>query len=181
MSKKQIAIVVGHEPCGGAEGEREYNIIVAKHLKKMLEDAGFDIYQHMHTVKPYGLRQTIMANAVKSAQPQNIICVELHYNDVDIPQPHGHQFHYNAAKVLAQTFAKHWKKSFPGSKPRQDAGTYHTPTGDGAGFLRKSPGMACLVEPFFRSNPGEWTFFRNKHKEVAAAYAAAIVEYANRI
>ena len=178
---KQIAIVVGHEPGGGAAGERGYNLSVQSYMDSQLRAAGFDVFCYTHFLKPYGARQTAMAAAVKKAQPQNLICVELHYNDVDTALANGHQFHYNASKGLAVAFAKEWQKTFPGSRARQDKGTLHTPSGDGAGFLIKSPGLAVLVEPFFRSNAVEWTFFRNKHEEVAAAYSRAITNFVKNL
>ncbi len=179
--KKQIALVVGHEPGGGAEGERAYNLIVQKSLKEMLEAEGFDVFAYVHELKSYGARQAAMAAAVNKAQPQNLICVELHYNDVDAEPANGHQFHYNACRGLAVAFASEWQKTFPSSRARQDRGTLHTPTGDGAGFLRKSPGLAVLVEPFFHSNKIEWMFFRNKQKEVAEAYGRAIIQFTKKL
>ena len=178
---KQIAIVVGHEPGGGAAGERAYNLKVQSYIDSQLRAAGFDVFCYTHTLKPYGARQTAMASAVKKAQPQNLICVELHYNDVDTPQANGHQFHYNASKGLAVAFAKEWQKTFPQSRARQDKGTYHTPSGDGAGFLIKSPGLAVLVEPFFHSNPTEWAFYKDKHEAVAAVYSRAITNFVKNL
>jgi N-acetylmuramoyl-L-alanine amidase len=82
---------------------------------------------------------------------------------------------------LARAFADAWQFRFPASKPRQDKGIYHTPTGDGAGFLRKAPGFAILTEPFFHSNPDENRFFADKHMSVAKVYCAAISAFASHL
>ena len=175
--KTQIALIVGHEPGGGAEGERAYNIKVRAHMASVLAFLGLDVLLYDHKIRSYGARQNAMAAAVKAAQPNNKICVELHYNDVDDPQANGHQFHYNAKEPLARCFANEFQRKFPNSRPRQDKGIFHTPKGDGAGFLIKSPGAAVLTEPFFHSNPKENEFFKDRQEEVAVAYCAAIEAY----
>ena len=179
--KKQIALIVGHEPGGGAEGERVYNIAVRGHMVANLAAAGFDVFSYDHVLKSYGARQDAMRRAVMKAQPHNLICVELHYNDVDTPLANGHQFHYNASPGLARAFADAWRFRFPASKPRQDNGIYHTPTGDGSGFLRKAPGLAVLTEPFFHSNPDENKFFAFKQKSVADTYCDAIKAFSSHL
>jgi N-acetylmuramoyl-L-alanine amidase len=177
--KTQIALIVGHEPGGGAEGERLYNIKVRSLMATALVSLGLEVFLYDHKIKSYGARQDAMAAAVRAAQPNNKVCVELHYNDVDDPQANGHQFHYNARESLARCFANAFQSKFPNSRPRQDKGIFHTPRGDGAGFLVKSPGAAVLTEPFFHSNPKENEFFKNHQEEVAMAYCSAIEAFLN--
>lgn len=178
----QIAIIVGHEPGGGATGERTYNKKVAKFMVEILEDAGVEVFYYKHKTRSYNRRQDEMRAAVKAAQPNNFICFELHYDDVSYPSANGHDFFYYSAKgkLLAQCCQKRFSSRFPQSKPRGNptrTGIRERRKGNGAGFLRKAPGIAILAEPFFRSNPQERKFFADKHFEIAQVNCAGIIDF----
>ncbi len=175
----QIAVVLGHEPNGGAKGEREYNKKVAEWVVSRLELMGASVFYYEHKTRSYGKRQDEMRAAVKAAQPNNFVTIELHYDAVSYPQPHGHHFQYRGSKQLAECFRNRWQARFPQSNPRGDrkTGIKYNPKGNGAGFLQKAVGWACLVEPFFRSNPREWEFYKDKHKDVAGCYILAIADF----
>ena len=120
-----------------------------------------------------------MRAAIKSAQPNNFVCVELHYDAVSWSSPNGHHFQYLGSKELATCFAQTWQKRFPQSNPRGDnkKGIKYNPRGNGAGFLRKAPGWAVLTEPFFISNPQEKEFYKDKHKEVGGCFVLSIAKF----
>jgi len=178
LTGKQIAVVVGHEPGGGANGEREYNKVVAKHMRDLLEAQGATVFLYEHKTKAYGQRQNEMAAAVKAKLPKCWATIELHYDDVDSPDANGHHFQYLKTKALAVAIRDEFEKRFPGKKARQDKGIFMNENENGSGFLKKAPGAACLVEPFFRSNPAEWAFFSKLHREVAEAYCVGIANFA---
>lgn len=182
LTGKFIALIPGHEPGGGAEGERDYNIKVANQMKRILEAQGAHVIIYLHTIKAYSKRQDAMAKAIKKLQPKNDICIELHYDAVARKSASGHHFQYYSSKgeVLAQFFRNEWQRMYPQSKThRGSTGIYENKRGNGAGFLHKSPGVAVLTEPFFRSNDAEWDFYKNRHREVAEVYCQAIINYFN--
>ena len=49
---------------------------------------------------------------------------------------------------------------------------------NGAGFLRNARGWACLVEPFFITNPAEKAFFAARHAELAEVYCIGLARFA---
>lgn len=177
LKGKQIAVIVGHQPGGGAAGEREFNKEVAEHMKGILEDLGADVFYYQHKLKSYGARQRAMAAAVKSEQPSSDVCIELHYDAVSYPGPAGHHFQYRGAKKLAEAIRDEFQKAYPDSKPRRDNGIMHNTSDNGSGFLKAAPGWACLTEPFFRSNPEEWEFFKDKQREIAEVYCRGIARF----
>lgn len=179
----EIALIPGHEPGGGAKGEREYNIKVAKLLKAKLDKLGAKVIIYEHALKPYAARQNAMAKAVRKLQPTNKICIELHYDAVSSAGPAGYHYQYFSKKgeILAGCFRDQWKAKYPKREARRDKGIMHNTSKNGSGFLKKAPGVAVLTEPFFRSNPSEWAYFKDKHDEVASLYAAAIEEYCSKV
>ena len=179
LKGKQIGIVVGHEPGGGASGERTYQKIVGKHMVEILEAEGAKVFYYEHKLKSYGARQRAMKVAVKNALPDCWSVIELHYDGYKpSPSASGHHFQYRGAKVLASAIRDEFQKRYPQSKAREDNGIKHNPKGNGAGFLRESPGWACLVEPYFITNPGEKVFFKDKHRDLAEVYCIGLSKFA---
>ena len=177
LTGKQVAIVVGHEPGGGAEGERDYNVRVAQHIGEILKGHDIRAYLYYHSIKAYTARIKEMTSNIKRVNPNNILTVELHYNDVDIPRAEGHEFHYYVNSLLAVSIRDSFQAAFPTSRARHSNGIYRNTDGNGSFFLRSAPGITCLVEPFFHSNPVEWDFFRDREEELAIAYSAGILNY----
>jgi len=172
----EIALVVGHYPHSGAEGEWEWNKKCGEYMQQRLEGLGFKVYLHIHAIRGYGARQDAMREAVKDNLPYCKAVIELHYNDADSEQAHGHEFLYNATPKLAECLQGSFKKSFPESTAR-DGGTKQRSTGDGAGFLIKAPAASCIVEPFFRHNQAEWEQFSEAWQKVGDTYIAGICDY----
>ena len=195
LKGKQIAVIPGHQKrneyskhVGGAPGERAYNLKVAKKMIEILEDAGADVYFHDHLRVPYSMRQNEMKAAVKKAHPKSFVCIELHYDHVSYPSAHGYAYFYvsNNGKILASAIRDEIKLRFPHLTARGDknngvkTGIQKQSSGNGSGFLKKAPGVAVLTEPFFRSNPAEWEFFKDRYDELAEIYCIGIAEYARK-
>jgi len=177
-----FAIMPGHEPGGGAQGERAYNIVVGHHMKEILESYGATVFYYEHRTRSYGRRQDEAASAVKAAYKKHLlkpgvkklgISYELHYDAVSSPSPSGHHFQYLGAKELASFIRDGFQARFPHSQARRDNGIMRNARGNGAGYLRKSPLWAVLTEPFFISNPAEKAFYADKQHEIALIYCAA--------
>ena len=166
----EVAIVIGHEPDGGAEGEREYNKRVAFHMSQMLRAAGAKVFYYEHTLKPYGARQKAMRKALRQSVPNCFIVWELHYDGYNDRSVAGHHFKYRGAKELAEFTQREFANRFPKSRARYDAGLHHCTSGSGAGFLKAATGWAILPEPFFITNDDEAKFFEGKEKEIAEIY-----------
>jgi len=181
LSGRQVAIIPGHEPGGGAPGERAYNKKVAGHQVEILRSLGADVFYYEHSQRSYSARQMEMRYEVKKAQPRNEVCWELHYDHVSYESALGHDFFYYSerGRQLATITEQLFSSRFPNSVPRGDrrTGIRLRRYGNGAGFLRQAPGVAILAEPFFRSNPPSWDFFKNRHEEIASIYASATAQY----
>jgi len=192
MLGKEIAIVIGHERPkkakngqkgwghGGAKGERVYQLKVAKIMKRILEEMGAKVLIYQHRLRAYGARQDAMRAAVKNKLPNCSVCIELHYDGYK-PRPaaSGYHFQYLGAKKLASAIRDRFKAKFPHKRPRGDgrSGIMKNTRKNGAGFLRKSPAWAVLVEPFFITNPAEKSFFSDKHEELAEIYCLGISDF----
>jgi hypothetical protein len=175
-----FALAAGHEPGGGAKGERAWNIRCAKRLARMLVDAGARVYYYEHRRKAYARRQAEFAAAVEREAPVCLAVLELHYDAVETQSVGGHHFQYRGAPELAGAIRDEWQRRFPNSRPRYDDGVRRNLDGNGAGFLKMAPAWACLTEPFFRSNPEEWDFYKGKITEVAEVYACGLADFAKQ-
>jgi N-acetylmuramoyl-L-alanine amidase len=143
-------------------------------MRDTLAEQGYDVYIHYHTVRSYGRRQDEMREAIKSKQPDCAVCVELHYNGYSNPAANGHEFLYRGSKRLAGCFRDEFQKDFSWSTARRDNGLLHQPVGNGAGFLKKAPAWAVIVEPFFESNVRENDYFTTHQTKLADSYCRAI-------
>lgn len=175
----ELVIVIGHEPGGGAVGERTWNKKCAKHMKHILEIYGAKVFIYEHKLKSYGARQDAMAHWVRQNVPNCFIVWELHYDGYK-PKPSaaGHHFKYRGAEKLAVFTQEEFSSRYPQSRPRFSNGIHHATSGNGAGFLRKAPAWALLTEPFFITNPAEKAFFKDRHGEVALVYCVAAARFA---
>jgi N-acetylmuramoyl-L-alanine amidase len=176
MINKEIALVVGHTPHAGAEGEWEWNKVCANAMKAELEAMGAKVYLHMHTIKSYGARQDEMARCVKRELPDCKAVIELHYNAYDEEQANGHEFLYNATPALSEALQKRFSEAYPWSVARS-GGVKQRSSGDGAGFLIKAPAASCITEPFFVTNGKEEEFFRAREERVASIYVQGLCDY----
>ena len=177
LSGKKVFLVVGHEPGGGAEGERDWNIEVAQRLESKLRGRGAFVITYEHKVRAYGQRCDEMRDACLTQMPDADCVILMHYNAYSDPNAHGHEFHYGGVKSLAESIRDAWQEAFPNSKARQDDGILHNTDSNGSLMIRSAPAACCLLEPFFISNPDEKEQFSNAHQEVADVYANGIGHY----
>ena len=177
LKDKNIAIIVGHEPGGGAAGERSYNAALAVIMRDTLRKHGANVYLHQHHTKGYGQRMREMRAAILSKMPHCDACIELHFNSYYKESAHGHEFMFRGSRSLAEAFRDEFQLSFPNSTPRADNGIRHSPTGRGAGFLKQAPAWAVLVEPFFGSNHDESQFFMGRQTCLAETYCRGLNKF----
>ena len=175
----EIAVVIGHEPGGGASGERAWNKKCGAMMKRTLEKHGAKVLLYEHKIRAYGARQDAMRAAVKAALPNCFMVWELHYDGYK-PRPaaSGHHFKYLGAKDLARLTQEEFSNQYPQSRARFSNGLHHCESGNGAGFLKKSPGWAILTEPFFVTNPAEKEFFKNRWGEISEIYCMSAARFA---
>ena len=177
----KLCLWVGHQPGGGAQGERAWNIKLAKTNKAMVEANGGECRVYYHKLAAYGARQDAMrARMLKDIEAgwKADLCLELHYDAVKRESASGYHFQYRGFKQAAIYFRDRFGAAFPNKRRHRDNGILHNVRGNGAGFLKKCPVPAILCEPLFRSSPTEWAFFKDKHEEVATAYLLACADFA---
>lgn len=177
LEGKNVCLVVGHEPGGGAKGERVWNTKVAKILAKKLEAKGCEVFIYMHRTRAYTQRCREMRAGVKKHMPDADCVLLMHYNSVDYPGAEGHEFHYYGVRSFASELRDSWQKKFPWSRARQDNGILQNRNGRGSKMLKFAPAPACLTEPFFNSNPKELAALNDAHEEVADCYDEAITNF----
>lgn len=182
LKGKVISIFIGHQPGGGARGERNYNKRVAFFMAEYLEKCGATVEIFEHRFTSYTKRQKDTIGRMKKAMnPDADVCTELHYDDVDNENVSGHHYQYLGHPELAiahrdrlEAFlASHGRTS----KRRYSDGIYKNKSGNGSGFLKLTPCPACLTEPFMRSNPDDWEFWKGKHAEMALINVEALAIY----
>ena len=174
LSGKKVFLVVGHEPGGGAEGEREWNIEVAQRLESKLRGRGAFVITYEHKVRAYGQRCDEMRDACLTQMPDADCVILMHYNAYSDTSAHGHEFHYGGYKEFAESIRDAWQEAFPNSRPRQDNGILHNTDGNGSLMIRSAPAACCLLEPFFATNLNEREQFIEAHQDVAEVYAKGI-------
>ena len=106
--------------------------------------------------------------------------IEFHFNSAT-PTATGHEWLYwhksKGGSALAYALRKEMEEAYPdmksrGAKPRasRQRGSY---------FLKKTPCVAVIGEPFFGSNCEEWQMINNNRGKLAGVYARAINKYAD--
>jgi len=171
---KNVCLVIGHEPGGGARGERAWNIKVAKILAKSLEARGAKVLIYYHKTRDYENRCYEMRAGVRKHMPGADAVLLMHYNSVSNPKTTGHHFQYRGAKVFAECMRDAWQKHFPWSEADRSNGIYHNTNDPGSLMLKLAPSWACLTEPFFESSPYERKKLINDHAGAAKAYDEGI-------
>lgn len=153
LAGKHICLVIGHEPGGGARGEREWNIKVAKILAKKLEARGATVFIYFHKTRAYTTRCYEMRAGVKKHMPNADFVLLMHYNSMDDPSINGHHFQYYGAKAAAEFLRDAWQEEIPWSEADRDNGIFHNTNSAGSLMLKLAPAWAVLTEPIFESNP----------------------------
>jgi len=176
---KTVVVIRGHEPGGGAKGERSFNKKVQGHMIEIYESWGVKVLTYEHKMRNYRIRQDQMRAWILKNAPEAFICHELHY-DAYNPRPtaSGHHFQYLGAEELARFTADEFQRRFPQSYARHNKGILKNTNRNGSGFLRKCPCWAILTEPFFITNPSEDSFFKDKHYELAEIYCIGAARFA---
>lgn len=182
----RFALCVGHSRRGdrGAVNtkgvsEHAFNLPLAERVCELLEAAG-------HTCKIFS---SYDADSYESAMRwvakevgawRADAAVELHFNSAS-PSAEGYEYLFwrssQRAEKLAQCFAVTHKKAFPqckfrGLKPCDNLSR-------GAGFLRRTPCPAVILEPFFGSNARETELYGCSLEQLARVYADALCLWAS--
>lgn len=175
-----LVIGIGHEPGGGASGERAWNIKLARAMGTLLESYGATVHIYFHKVKNYRVRQERFAEFCEEVGAW--ACWELHYDAVKNPAARGHHFKFRGARELAVFTQEEWSNRFPQSVARNSygdgPGLHHATSGNGSGFLHRMPCWAMLPEPFFNSNPAERAFYKSLIDEIAFVYCLGMARFA---
>jgi len=172
LEGKRVGLVIGHEPGGGAKGEREWNLAVAEILAEKLSERGAIVLTYQHKTRAYSQRCAEMRTALIG---EDLDCILLmHYNSFSKASAHGHEFHYRSFPGLASSIRDAWQARYPWSHPRQDNGILKNVNANGSGMIRIAPAPACLTEPFFESNPQERELLIDDHEGAASAYDEGI-------
>lgn len=102
------------------------------------------------------------------------------------------ELHFNSASSSAAGFEYlYWHKSTNGKRlaeslnAAQDLHGHSSPnrgakplSGDrGSGFVSETSCVSCICEPFFGSNPGDWSYWSHKARELALINADGITNY----
>lgn len=177
LTGKNICLVVGHEPGGGAEGERAWNFTVAQIMAGKLEARGAEVFIYEHQARGYAQRCQEMRAGVLKHMPDADCILLLHYNSFSDTSAHGHEFHYRGSLALAEAMRDSWQSEYLWSQPRQNNGILLNRNGRGSKMIKLAPAACCLLEPFFESNPGERERLFSDTYGVAEAYIDGITTY----
>lgn len=175
LEGKRVGLVIGHEPGGGAPGERDWNLAVAEILAEKLQDRGAFVLVYEHKTRAYSRRCREMRSALID---KDLDCILLmHYNSFSKASANGHEFHYRSFPAFAASIRDSWQKSYPWSVARRDNGILKNTKAAGSGMIRMAPAAACLTEPFFQSNPKERGALIDDHEGAASAYCEGITNF----
>jgi N-acetylmuramoyl-L-alanine amidase len=180
-----FALCIGHSRRGdkgavNAKGvnEHTFNRPLANRVAELLRER-----KHIaHVVDQYDADSYDAAMRWVAAEVGRLradAAVEFHFNSAS-PAAHGYEYLFwhssKRAAKLAQCFAVAHKLAYPkhkfrGLKPCD-------PLSRGAGFLRRTPCPAVLLEPFFGSNAAETDDYTNSLETLARVYADALCTWA---
>jgi N-acetylmuramoyl-L-alanine amidase len=188
---QEIAICVGHTASGDGSGaQNKYALIKDEHkwneelaflLRDILIARGASPKIYYRTDGGYSAFVTKQSQEIRRTQPNCKCAIELHYNASADPRAHGCEFlcYSNSGESLARALVSAYKSQFPEMRLRRNNGVYRISSGNGAGWLKRVPPPAVIVEPFFSSNEQEMLFFDGKKQELAMAYAKGILDFVN--
>ena len=179
-----IGICVGHSRKGdsGASNtlnvsEWNFNAPLAIRICEILKDAGYSAFVvNRYDGTSYGRAMDYVAALLKEKRAD--VAIELHFNSATASST-GYEFlHWHSSKrskLLASKMHDAFAKQFPNQRSRGLKAI--TPEDRGGSFLSKTHCPACIVEPFFSSNPIDTDFFNSKREELARAYAMGIINW----
>jgi len=176
----RVGLAAGHTPDGtggsGATGEKAWNTIMVDHMRSQLSAKGAMVYVHAHEIVGYGARMQDYFDSVKATLGSADVIWDFHYNAYN-GTAKGFEMLYAHSESLARSVTDEFAISFPKSVLRGDRGLKQCLTGNGSGFLVKSPWPALLPEPFFGDNPNEVAVFGHAQATVASAYVRGLEKY----
>lgn len=184
MTKKVVAICVGHSRSGdkgavNVDGVTEwaFNQPLAKRICELIEQAGHSaVMVDRYEGGTYTSAMLWLAKRVKEVKAD--VALELHFNSAGRLAT-GYEFlpWFSSTKGLAlgQKLLGSFAKFFPEQKSR---GIKPCDASDRGGlFLRKTPCVALVCEPFFGSNVADTAFFSARREELARAYAEGVLNW----
>ena len=183
----RFALCIGHSRRGdrgaiNTKGisEHVFNLPLAERVCELLEARGHSckIYSS-YDADGYDEAMRWISKAVGEWRAD--AAVEFHFNSDDNPSAEGYEYLFwgssRRSEKLAQCFAVAHQKEFPkrkfrGVKPRNSQSR-------GAGFLRRTPCPAVILEPFFGSNAKETDIYCCSLEQLARVYADALCAWAS--
>lgn len=184
-----VALCVGHsrqingKPEGGAVSvgnvsEHTFNTALAQRVRVLLSEAGISSFVvSKYEGSGYSSAQSWLGKHLQERGAT--LALELHFNSSSSPASEGHEWlHYKSSskgKALAQSLKDSMCHNFP---TRISRGVKTPDNGRGDAFLQRTPCPAVICEPFFGSNPAEWSIFSSTHiEDLAHAIAQGIADY----
>jgi N-acetylmuramoyl-L-alanine amidase len=174
-----VAISVGHTRDArgavslGGVTEFEYNLIVAKHVKRFLKRSGVRVVVVLERSR-LGIKDLVR----RVAAERPVCAVELHFNSSDKPSSNGIEMLYADSKAYA--FGEMVQKRTVQALGLRDRGLKERRTGYGSTYLlgMEDNGIPALIyEPFFGSNKRDWERAKDAHEDVARGVAIGIIDW----
>jgi N-acetylmuramoyl-L-alanine amidase len=173
-----IAICVGHSRGDGGAvsvggvSEWNYNRKLGGLIYRDLLDRGFDaMLVDRYAQTGYGRAMEALAASLNSQCVE--LAVELHFNSSDAASATGHEWLYWHTSVpgraLAQCLDRRMVETFPEHKRRGLKAIFGADRG--GTFLRKLRCPAVICEPYFGSNPRDWSLAM-AHRDLLARVIA---------
>jgi N-acetylmuramoyl-L-alanine amidase len=176
-----FALCVGHSRRGdrgavNTQGvtEHAFNTPLAMRVAEILRERGHSA----HVIDSYDADNYDDAMRWVAAQVGVLradAAVELHFNSASA-SANGYEYLYwgssKRSERLAKSFLTEHSRRFPKSTKRGVKPC--DPTSRGAGFLRRTPCPAVILEPFFGSNTSETDLYSASREELARVYADAL-------
>ena len=182
----RFALCIGHSRRGdrgaiNTKGisEHVFNLPLAERVCELLEERKHEctIFSS-YDADDYVSAMAWVAKAVGAWRAD--AALEFHFNSAS-PSAEGYEYLFwgssQRSEKLAQCFALTHKKAFPQSKFRGIKPC--DSLSRGAGFLRKTPCPAVILEPFFGSNPKETDTYCASLETLARVYADALCLWAS--
>lgn len=181
-----FALCVGHSRVGdrGAintrgVSEHAFNAPLAERVAELLRESG----HKAHVIKSYdavdyGTAMRWVANKVGRLRAD--AAVEFHFNSAG-PSAEGYEYLFwgssKRSEKLATCFLQAHRASYPRAVNRGILA--RNAKHNGAGFLRRTPCPAVILEPFFGSNAKETEIYSDSRELLASTYADALYAWAS--
>lgn len=182
--KCDVAICIGHKGKGtGATSwngvdEWEYNCGVGAHLQNFLTDYGISSFIGSRDTS-HGYSQAMKTYGRQCRYHKAKVAVELHFNAAHNSAHGSETLYYRKSSrggLLAHAVADSLHEEFPDIALRGNRGTKpRLKTDRGGKFLYYTPCPAIIPEPFFATNPSDWS--KVNRGGIARAIARGVKKY----